>query len=140
VDDLVGIQFIVMFVCTPDYSCSCNEKINVTQYKDMPPDFESIIANQRILFETGRPATPNTPVRFATTSGESTTGPTTSPNTPVTFVTTSQEPTTGPTTGPTAGPSPEIDDEDEDNKLMIIAGVSLCVCMIVVAAIFMMKR
>ena len=99
-------------------------------------DFESIIANQRILFETGRPATPNTPVRFATTSRESTTGPTTSPNTPVTFVTTSQEPTTG----PTAGPSPEIEDEDEDNKLMIIAGVSLCVCMIVVAAIFMMKR
>jgi hypothetical protein len=46
----------------------------------------------------------------------------------------------GPTAGPTAGPSPEIEDEDEDNKLMIIAGVSLCVCMIVVAAIFMMKR
>ena len=94
------------------------------------PDFESLIANQPILFTVGGPAAPNIPVTFATTVTEPAVEPAMEP---------AMEPAVGPTVGPTAGPSPEIEDEDEDNKLMIIAGVSLCVCMIVVA-IFMMKR
>lgn len=105
---------------------NANESIILQRSRDpdrVLSDFESLIANQAVLFASGGPAAPNTPVTFATTAVQPT-----------------AEPTAGPTMGPTAGPSPEIEDEDEDNKLMIIAGVSLCVCMIVVAAIFMMKR
>lgn len=102
------------------------------------PDFEAIIANQPVLFASGGPAAPNTPVTFATTVTEPAVEPTVEPTVePV--VEPVVEPAVEPAVEPTVGPSPEIEDEDEDNKLMIIAGVSLCVCMIVVA-IFMMKR
>tara|TARA_B110000444_G_C18521268_1_gene446784 strand:+ start:193 stop:636 length:444 start_codon:yes stop_codon:yes gene_type:complete len=84
---------------------------------------EALMANQPELFASGTPTAPNTPVTFATIVPESTT-----------------KSTTESTAGPTAGPSPEIEDEDENNKLMIITGVSLCVCMMIVIAIFMMKR
>ena len=113
---------------------NANESIILQRSRDpdrVLSDFEALIANQAVLFASGGPAAPNTPVTFATTAVQPTAEPTAEPT---------AGPTAGPTMGPTAGPSPEIEDEDEDNKLMIIAGVSLCVCMMIVIAIFMMKR